>query len=162
ELCALGKGTAWAWDRGDAAEQRIGLLVDELAEAVAGRKRWVSRLEGLLGRHWPEASAVVKLGGSAVLRALAEHGGPAGLAADGGPGPVRRAGDGVRAVAAPGGPAAVPLRGGVPQGDGPEPQGAVQRRVPGAADAGQAGAGGGPAGAAPGGPAAGPPGAGGA
>ena len=82
ELCALGKSSAWPFDRGDDREQRIELLVDQMAAAAAQKARWALRMEGLLARHWPEASAV--LGGSSgtMLRAMKHYGGPRALAGD--------------------------------------------------------------------------------
>ncbi len=42
------------------------------------------RLEALLARHWPEATQYLELNSETLLRALAQYGGPAALAADGG------------------------------------------------------------------------------
>jgi transposase len=43
---------------------------------------WQGRLEGLLGRHWPEATQVLKLSSATLLRALEQYGDPRALAAD--------------------------------------------------------------------------------
>ena len=39
-------------------------------------------LEGLLGRHWPEATRVLKLSSATLLQMRARYGGPGALAAD--------------------------------------------------------------------------------
>src|SRR5271166_3344622 len=44
---------------------------------------WQGRLEGLLARHWPEASQVLKLSSGTLLRILKRYGSPQALAADG-------------------------------------------------------------------------------
>jgi transposase len=43
---------------------------------------WQGRLEGLLARHWPEATRVLKLSSGTLLRVLAQYGSPQALAAD--------------------------------------------------------------------------------
>ena len=43
---------------------------------------WQGRLEGLVGRHWPEATQVLKLSSVTLLRALKHYGCPQALAAD--------------------------------------------------------------------------------
>jgi transposase len=43
---------------------------------------WVGRLEGLMARHWPEATSVLDLTSVTLLRSLVEYGSPANLAAD--------------------------------------------------------------------------------
>ena len=43
---------------------------------------WQGRLEGLLGRHWPEATRVLKLSSATLLRVLRHYGSPQALAAD--------------------------------------------------------------------------------
>ncbi len=84
ELAAMGKSSPWPYqppaefdqelrdwvERAD-AQQRIGML-------------WLGRLEALLARHWPEATQYLELNSETLLRALAQYGGPAALAADGG------------------------------------------------------------------------------
>ena len=52
------------------------------AERVQG-SMWLGRLEGLLARHWPEATRWLKLSSATLLRILQEYGGPGGLAEDG-------------------------------------------------------------------------------
>src|SRR6185312_15266536 len=82
ELCALGKSSVWKLDRGDDRSQRIELLVDQMAAAVECRTRWTLRLEGLLARHWPEASAVLGCSAGTMLKAMKHYGGPEALAKD--------------------------------------------------------------------------------
>ena len=43
---------------------------------------WQGRLEGLISRHWPEATRVLKLTSVTLLRALEHYGDPKSLAAD--------------------------------------------------------------------------------
>src|SRR5882724_8643496 len=43
---------------------------------------WQGRLEGLLARHWPEASQVLKLSSGTLLRILKRYGSPQALALD--------------------------------------------------------------------------------
>src|SRR5262249_22003571 len=43
---------------------------------------WQGGLEGLLSRHWPEATRVLKLTSVTLLRALEHYGDPKSLAAD--------------------------------------------------------------------------------
>jgi transposase len=49
---------------------------------------WQGRLEGLLARHWPEATEVLKLSSGTLLRVLKHYGDPKALAAD--PGAAQR------------------------------------------------------------------------
>jgi transposase len=43
---------------------------------------WTGRLEGLLARHWPEATGLLTLQAVSLLKLLARYGGPAGVAGD--------------------------------------------------------------------------------
>jgi hypothetical protein len=68
--------------RATAADQELAYWVDRLE----GQRRVLSigsgRLEGLLARHWPEATGVLRLTSGVLLRCLQQYGGPAGLVAD--------------------------------------------------------------------------------
>jgi transposase len=44
--------------------------------------RWLGRLEGLLARHWPELTRLLKLNSGTLVALLAHYGSPAALAAD--------------------------------------------------------------------------------
>jgi transposase len=82
ELAALGKAAAWPYQPAPEWEQELGYWVDWLEAQRQLLVVWAGRLEGLLGRHWPEATRVLKLTRATLLRALAHYGGPAALAAD--------------------------------------------------------------------------------
>jgi transposase len=82
ELAALGKCSPWSYEPADAWKQELSYWVDWM---VAYRKvlvMWQGRLEGLLGRHWPEATQVLRLSSGTLLRVLRHYGGPQALAAD--------------------------------------------------------------------------------
>ena len=63
-------------------EQELAYWVDWLEAQRQLLVLWAGRLEGLLARHWPEATRVLKITKATLLRALAHYGGPAALAAD--------------------------------------------------------------------------------
>jgi transposase len=82
ELAALGKALPWAYQPADAWEQELAYWVEGM---VAHRQMvtiWQGRLEGLLARHWPEATQVLKLSSGTLLRVLKHYGSPQALAAD--------------------------------------------------------------------------------
>jgi transposase len=80
ELAALGKAsTTWEWTSNE-WEQELARHVEWMEIHREQLTMWCGRLEGLLARHWPEASASTKLTGGVLLRCLAEYGGPQGLA----------------------------------------------------------------------------------
>jgi transposase len=82
ELAALGKGRAWPYQPPSEWESQLASLVEWMDMYQRIFQSWLGRLEGLLARHWPEATRVVKLSSATLLRALAEYGGPAWLAED--------------------------------------------------------------------------------
>jgi transposase len=82
ELAALGKGRAWPMPARTDWEEELLFWVDELVTQQRQLQRWLSRLEGLLARHWPEATRQLPLTSGALLRALAHYGDPRRLAAD--------------------------------------------------------------------------------
>lgn len=82
DLAALGKSAPWAYQPADLWEQELAYWVDWM---VAHRQMlilWQGRLEGLLGRHWPEATRVLKLSSMTLLKTLCHYGSPQALAAD--------------------------------------------------------------------------------
>jgi transposase len=83
ELAALGKGRVWPFAAADAWEEELGYWVDGLDAQRRISDLWLGRVEGLLARHWPEATRVLKITSGTLLRVLARYGGPAGVAADG-------------------------------------------------------------------------------
>ena len=83
ELAALGKSREWRYEPPSEVDQEMAYWVDWMdAERVQG-SMWLGRLEGLLARHWPEATRWLKLSSATLLRILQEYGGPGGLAEDG-------------------------------------------------------------------------------
>jgi transposase len=81
ELLALGKATVWPFHC-TVQDQELAYWVDRLEAQRRVVLVWSGRLEGLLARHWPEATAVLGLRSGVLLRCLERYGGPAGLAAD--------------------------------------------------------------------------------
>jgi transposase len=84
ELAALGKAVAWPYEHKPEWEQELGYWVDYLEAQRQLLVLWSGRLEGLLARHWPEATRVLRLTSAVLLRALERYGGPKALAADAG------------------------------------------------------------------------------
>jgi len=88
ELAAYGKSRPWPYHEPTETDAELAYWVDWLDMQQRIQMMWVGRLEGLLARHWPEATRVVQLTSMTLLKALAYYGGPAPLAAD--PEAVRR------------------------------------------------------------------------
>jgi transposase len=82
ELAALGKSTPWDYQPADAWEQELAYWVEWMVAHRQALTIWQGRLEGLMGRHWPEATQVLKLSSVTLLRALKHYGSPQALAAD--------------------------------------------------------------------------------
>ena len=82
ELAAMGKASEWPYEEKPQWEQELGYWVDWLDAQRQLLGVWAGRLEGLLARHWPEATRELKVTSGTLLRVLAHYGGPAGLAAD--------------------------------------------------------------------------------
>jgi transposase len=88
ELAAYGKSRPWPYHEPTETDAELAYWVDWLDMQQRIQMMWIGRLEGLLARHWPEATRVVELASMTLLNALAYYGGPAPLAAD--PEAVRR------------------------------------------------------------------------
>ena len=82
ELAALGKAKAWAYEPADPWEQELTYWVEDMVAQRQMLTIWQGRLEGLVARHWPEASQVLKLSSGTLLRVLKHYGCPQALAAD--------------------------------------------------------------------------------
>jgi len=82
ELAALGKASVWPYSSPPLWEQELAYWVDWLEVQRQLLVVWSGRLEGLLARHWPEATRVLRLTSATLLRALVYYGGPAALSAD--------------------------------------------------------------------------------
>jgi transposase len=83
ELSALGKSVEWSYKPPGETDQELAYHVDWMDAQRRQYAMWLGRLEGLLARHWPEATRWMELSSGTLLRALNRYGGPAGLAGDG-------------------------------------------------------------------------------
>lgn len=72
ELAALGKSSEWEFSHSD-WEQELAYWVDRRDAERRQSAVWFGRLEGLLARHWPEATRILPLSGGVLLRCLAEY-----------------------------------------------------------------------------------------
>ncbi len=82
DLAALGKSSPWPYQPCEAWEQELTYWVDWMVAQRQVLAMWQGRLEGLLARHWPEATRVLKLSSLTLLRLLAYYGSPHALVAD--------------------------------------------------------------------------------
>ena len=82
DLAALGKAKPWAYQAADSWQEELTYWVEEMVVQRQMFTLWQGRLEGLLGRHWPEASQVLKLSSGRLLRILKRYGSPQALALD--------------------------------------------------------------------------------
>jgi len=82
ELAALGKAQAWAYQPASPWEQELTYWVEWMVAHRQILTTWQGRLEGLLARHWPEATEVLKLSSGTLLRVMKHYGDPQALAAD--------------------------------------------------------------------------------
>ncbi|HWU37869.1 MAG TPA: transposase, partial [Candidatus Acidoferrum sp.] len=82
ELAALGKAQPWAYQPASPWEQELEYWVEWMVAHRQILTTWQGRLEGLLARHWPEATSVLKLSSGTLLRVLKHYGDPKALAAD--------------------------------------------------------------------------------
>jgi transposase len=83
ELAALGKSVEWPYKPLRETDQELAFHVDWMDAQRRQYAMWLGRLEGLLARHWPEATCWLELSSATLLQALKRYGGPAGLAGDG-------------------------------------------------------------------------------
>ena len=82
ELTHFQKGTPWPYSPLSEADQRLRHQVFRMDAFSEQAYQWLNRLEGLLARHWPEATGLVSLKSKTLLKALETYGSPAALAAD--------------------------------------------------------------------------------
>ena len=82
ELAAVGKSKPWPYDEGSVENQERTCWVQRVEAAQGTMQIGTGRLEGLLARHWPEATQVLQLNSVSLLKTLAHYGGPEGLAKD--------------------------------------------------------------------------------
>jgi transposase len=82
ELAGLGKAQPWGYEAPSEWDQELNYWVEWMVAQRQILTSWQGRLEGLLSRHWPEATRVLKLTSVTLLRALEHYGDPKSLAAD--------------------------------------------------------------------------------
>jgi transposase len=83
ELAAQGRCWPWPLLPPSEVEQEMAYQVDWLEGQRRQTQLWYGRLEALLSRHWPEATALLSLNSGVLRRCLLRYGGPHGLAQDG-------------------------------------------------------------------------------
>ena len=81
DLAAQGKSWPWPLPQPTEAEQELAYQVAWMDDQRRQMMHWCGRVEGLLSRHWPEATRIVSLCSGTLLACLAQYGGPRGLAA---------------------------------------------------------------------------------
>jgi transposase len=82
ELARLGKSAPWPWAVPSERRRQIEYGVDRMDAQRRLGQMYGGRLEAGLARHWPEVLRQLKLTSPTLLKAVAEWGGPAALAAD--------------------------------------------------------------------------------
>jgi hypothetical protein len=82
ELAAIGKSQAWPTREATSWEGEVEGQVQWMDTQQEVLQLWYGRLEGLLGRHWPEVTQIVGLTSATLLRLLADYGGPEAVAED--------------------------------------------------------------------------------
>ena len=82
DLSALGKSAAWPFEPSNAVDKEMAFWVDGMDAQRRILGTWYGRLEGLLARHWPEATRQLSLTSATLLKCLSHYGSPTGLAAD--------------------------------------------------------------------------------
>jgi transposase len=79
---AMGKSSPWPYQPPTEFDQELRYWVERADIQQRIGMLWLGRLEALLARHWPEATACLELNSETLLQVLAQYGGPAALAAD--------------------------------------------------------------------------------
>jgi transposase len=82
ELCWMGKSVVWPWSQRCEQDQEMRYWIRKLDTAQRIRQVYYGKLEGLLARHWPEATGLLKLTSVTLVDALARWGDPRELAGD--------------------------------------------------------------------------------
>ena len=111
EMNANGQGSPWPLVPRSERDAKMRVLVQQADDQQAVMGVWNGRLEGLLARHWPEATGVLDLDSSTLLRALADRAegpGPDPKRPHDGGGSGRRSGTGAGAEVRPVGPGGAP------------------------------------------------------
>jgi transposase len=82
ELAAMGKSRPWEYQPASDWEQELTYWVERMVCHRQILTTWQGRLEGLIARHWPEATGVLKLSSVTLLRVLERYGDPRAFASD--------------------------------------------------------------------------------
>jgi transposase len=82
ELTAFGKGTAWPFKLLSETDQALRHQVARIDAFRGQANQWIGRLEGMLSRHWPELTDLIKLSSVTLLKVCVHYGSPAALASD--------------------------------------------------------------------------------
>jgi transposase len=82
EMSFNGQGSPWPMALKSDRDAKMRTLVSQADDQQRVKTVWTGRLEGLLARHWPEATGVLDLDSATLLHVLIEYGGAAGLAED--------------------------------------------------------------------------------
>ena len=82
ELTAFQKGTPWPYAPDSEELQAMRHQVHRMDAFRLQANSWMCRLEGLLARHWPEVTSLLKLNSKTLLRLLLTYGSPAALVRD--------------------------------------------------------------------------------
>ena len=82
ELTAFGKGRPWPLVADSQTLQEVKYHVRRMDCYRNLQVRWIGRLEALLAKHWPELTAVLKLGSVTLLKLLMHYGSAGRLSAD--------------------------------------------------------------------------------
>jgi transposase len=79
ELSAMKKRQEWKWD---VSAQDLRYEIDWMDAHQQMLTRWLGRLEGLLGRLWPELTGLLPLSSVTLLKMLEHYGSPQAMGAD--------------------------------------------------------------------------------
>ena len=82
ELTAYGKGKPWPFEAGSQTLQEVKHWVCRMDCYQTESVRWLGRLEGLVARHWPELTGLLKLNSVTLLQALVHYQSASRLVAD--------------------------------------------------------------------------------
>lgn len=82
ELTCFQKGTPWPYTPDGQEMLQMRHQVQRMDAFRLQANNWMCRLEGLLARHWPELTGLLKLGSKTLLRTILKYGSPAALAND--------------------------------------------------------------------------------
>ena len=82
ELTSFQKGTPWPFAADSDELLRMRHQVQRMDAFRLQANNWMCRLEGLLARHWPEVTSLLKLSSKTLLRIVLHYGSPAALARD--------------------------------------------------------------------------------